>query len=695
MTYRPDIDGLRALAVLAVMVYHLDARWLPGGFIGVDVFFVISGFVVCASLASSPADSLRSFVTAFYARRLARIVPALLTVLLASALAATLFVPKAWLSQVNDSTALYAFFGLSNWLLQNQTDTYFSPRAELNPYTHTWSLGVEEQFYFAFPLLCFLWVRARQRQPATGNAGRPAEAALMAVAGASLAGSVWASFALPAAAFYSILFRFWELAAGALLYQLTAASGGGTSSRPPIVSASLPWLGLVLVAMGGMFAQASAFPFPWALPAIAGTALLIGGVAAPAAHPLRRFLSGALPVWIGKRSYSLYLWHWPVYVVLRWTVGLESLLTQALAVVAAFALASASYRWVELPARHHPRLEGLRPILRVVLFLVLVVAAWKLTQSIFWRQQQWSLSVVAQASRDWYAEGRLPHLGQNVRRCEVQAGSDALPGGKMIRFSPRNCTTPTQPSERSIVVFGDSHATAYLPAMEGLTAETGAATRIYTRAGCPFLDLAKPMANGGVSAGCLAFWEATVRAEAAKLQPGDVVFLSSLRLRRFGDQWAAFADRDVLHESLGAAAREKVAAATAEASTWLQPLLATGATVVFEAPKPIFRSPPFRCSDWFNAANPVCRGGLEQPREALESLRTPIVEAMTAIVARHPGVVVWDPFATLCPGTTCSAFAEGRPLFFDGDHLSAYGNWVLYPSLKAALLGRQPLEPGA
>src|SRR5581483_3649768 len=119
-----------------------------------------------------------------------------------------------------------------------------------------------------------------------------------------------------------------------------------------------------------------------------------------------------------------------------------------------------------------------------------------------------------------------------------------------------------------------------------------------------------------------------------------------------------------------------------EAPLWLRPLTEKGIQVIFEAPKPVFSSPPFRCSDWFNSMNPICKGGLAQPRTYLERLRAPILTAMNKIVAEENGIQIWDPFPTLCPGEVCGVWHQGRPLFFDGDHLSAYGNFRLYPSFK-------------
>jgi peptidoglycan/LPS O-acetylase OafA/YrhL len=167
INYVPSIDGLRAVAVLMVMAYHLDRHLLPGGFVGVDIFFVISGFVVMLSIYQHRFNSIFELVSYFYARRLTRIAPALIFMLLVVSLASTSFIPSAWLSDTNSKTALYAFFGVSNLLLYDQSENYFDPRTDFNPFVHTWSLGIEEQFYLVFPLMIMLLVLNRFRYRAT------------------------------------------------------------------------------------------------------------------------------------------------------------------------------------------------------------------------------------------------------------------------------------------------------------------------------------------------------------------------------------------------------------------------------------------------------------------------------------------------------------------------------------------------
>ena len=169
------------------------------------------------------------------------------------------------------------------------------------------------------------------------------------------------------------------------------------------------------------------------------------------------------------------------------------------------------------------------------------------------------------------------------------------------------------------------------------------------------------------------------------MRPGDVLFLPALRLPRLADQWGADAASAPEEMLVGADAEREQAAAREEASRLLQPLIAKGVKVVFEAPKPIFRAPSFRCSDWFNRNNPACRPGLEISRDSMLDFRRPVLNSMLALAKEQQGIYVWDPFDLLCPDAMCKAVVDGKPLFLDGDHVSEQANHVLYPDFVAFL----------
>ncbi|MGR8023602.1 acyltransferase family protein [Burkholderia cenocepacia] len=302
------IDGLRAIAVLSVVIYHLNAKWLPGGFAGVDVFFVISGFVVAMSVSELGPIKLHRFLAYFYARRLVRITPALVGMLLVTFLASALFIPEAWLSSSNQKTGLFAFLGLSNFVLSSNTGNYFSPIAEFNPFTHTWSLAVEEQFYLVFPWLFVPWLR-----------GKPAlSISMFSIAlVASVACSIWLGKVDETRAFYMTWSRFWELGAGVLLFQFMHARGHSfdSASSSSRVFSVLADLGLLMLIVGLVRARPDAAPFPACVLPVVGTAVLISVL-----HGRRGGIAYALLTWkparfVGTISYSLYLWHWPVFVL--------------------------------------------------------------------------------------------------------------------------------------------------------------------------------------------------------------------------------------------------------------------------------------------------------------------------------------------------------------------------------------------
>lgn len=643
--YVPGIDGLRAIAVLSVIFFHLKPTVIPGGFSGVDVFFVISGYVVSASLARERETHFLNFALSFYARRIVRIFPALVVCLVAASLFTTLFVPVSWLSDAIAQTGLYAFFGLGNYALIWFDDGYFSPHVGFNTFTHTWSLAVEEQFYLIYPLLLFAWLKSRAM---TGMAARIARWSLPALAILSFLYSIAETRAAPAQAYYLLPSRFWELACGGMLFMLHAQDRLCARSRAA-ADASLI-VGLVLVGIGFALSDARAFPFPWAIFPVVGTSLIMIGVISDYGRGTRvsALFDNRLSIYIGKISYSLYLWHWPVIVLLRWTIGVKTGPEIAIALVLTAMLSAASYHFVEAPVRRAVSRGAWAPFKIVSLGLTMIVACFALSNKVFSAQQLLTLSVTRDA-RTWY-----PYFWRHP--------------------------SATPETKHRLFVLGDSHADAYSTMLAMLRDDDGVKFQLSSDFRCAVANLMYPL-----NAECRSRVDKALSEIEASGKPGDVVFLVSLRMNRLCDQSGPLDHTAVIggQSSDGAAARRL--AAREEASAIIGRLEKHHMRVILDAPLPVFKVPPFRCSDWFNSGNPDCAAGFGMERRFLLEYREPVMESLEALKRDHPTLVVWDPLPVLCPGDECLAVDGGKPLFFDGDHLSAHGNRVLYPAFRSLL----------
>jgi peptidoglycan/LPS O-acetylase OafA/YrhL len=670
LAYIAHIDGLRALAVLAVVFYHLDPVCLPGGFTGVDIFFVISGFIVSAASTTLDASHIGRFLAAFYARRFIRILPALLVCLLVTSFLTALFIPSAWLSSGHQKAGLFAFFGLSNFILAQTQNDYFSTAAELNPYTHTWSLGVEEQFYLIFPLLFFGGLQAGRRRWLA-----------RCLFGAGFVASLAYALLVPerVMAFYMIASRFWQLAAGNLLYQAMCASGcrfdqAEVPAAAPRGHGLAAGVALLVVLWGLLHASPATFPFPSAFfPVIGSLGLIYFLHGLKPEHPLRRLFTCAPVRFIGRISYSLYLWHWPVFVLCRWTIGLGDLPTQTAAVLLALLLAILSYRYIETPCRRSLFFRRLaRPAIIGLGLLALAGGAW-LANRITEAQPRLARNTVTRHAADWYPDrivATSSHPG-----CHFRIDSAALGSGVVLEFMPQDC--PVAKPAPHLFATGDSHALSYTGVYALYALEVGAPVTLYNNGGCPFLSL---QPDREASAHCRDNARRVLADILERVKPGDIVFFPSLRLPRYADQGATYTDSEVHDAVFSATAEEKRRSAVAAGKVILQQLQARGAKIILEAPKPIFRVPVFRCADAYTRGNPVCAPGLEMPREELEALRQPVLAALQELADAVPGAMLWDPFPVLCPpGRICPAFVAGNPLFFDGDHLSAYANRLLFP----------------
>lgn len=685
--YFPHIDGLRAIAVLAVILYHLKASWLPGGFTGVDVFFVISGFVVSASVDRLPAVGGWAGLARFYARRMRRIAPALVVCLLVTAMLSALLIPESWLSETSDKTGRMAFFGLSNWVLASTGNDYFSPRTEFNPYTHTWSLGVEEQFYLLFPLLFLAWAKGpRGRWLSLGLFGMATVASLgYAVFRARQGGH-------EIDAFYLTTTRFWQLGAGVLLFQLLALGGRFTPPSVPLRGFGWrsPLLLLSLVALGYGLWAARPGHSPWVdgVWPVLGTLGLLGLLQGSPGGLIGRALATTPMVTIGRLSYSLYLWHWPVFVLFRWTVGLETLATGGAALLCVALLSWLSWRWVEQPLRHGARWRVSNARWVAVGLGALVLGAG-LQSALVKTQQYTSLSVVSRAPLDWYPYAK--GLKKEIPECRVRVGNVPVPGGQARLYERGECPGRTA-STRQLFVAGDSHALAYHEMLQRLAVLDGAPIRLYGSGGCALVGLRDWQ---GPNPACEAYAHNVLDDIQARAQPGDVVLLAGLRLPRLSEQYALFDVAQVRAEHLSETAD---AGRNAEIAHWiaqLRPLADRGVRIVLEAPKPVLPAPPYRCSDVFNRDNPICAHGMTIARSEIEQLRAPVRAGLQQVAAGLPGASIWDPMPLLCPGEQCLPSREGKPLFFDGDHLSGYGNRLLLPDFQAHLRRLEATAPAA
>ncbi len=331
-SYRPEIDGLRALAVMPVIFYHLSAGLVPGGFLGVDVFFVISGYLITRLLVADLGRDQFS-LWRFYERRARRILPALFVVIAACVLPAAAFMLPG--QQADFGFAVLAAVGFVSNLLYYGSTGYFMASAEIKPLLHTWSLAVEEQFYLFFPLLLLgVWRHARTWLLAV----------LAAIGLASVAVAAWLAYSDPAAGFYLLPARAWELMAGSLV-AVVARQPGKTLAEASAIA------GLALIALAYAFPSGATVLGLSALLAVIGAALFIwAGSGTLAARALS---SGPLRG-IGLISYSAYLWHWPLLAFWRLRGGGEMTLVFGVCLVTAtLALATLTYVYVERPFRNH------------------------------------------------------------------------------------------------------------------------------------------------------------------------------------------------------------------------------------------------------------------------------------------------------------------------------------------------------
>ena len=645
---RNDIQGLRAFAVVCVIAYHAGLP-LPGGFTGVDIFFVISGFVITGMLLREQGRTGTIRLGSFYWRRFKRLSPALSLMLTISLLLAIPVLSPFGQQQEAATTAGAAVFLVANIQIARTMGDYFGGPAEGNLFLNTWSLSVEEQFYIVFPVLLGVawWSTRRRSSPRSiaiavvgGIALLSFGLACIGATGFSLDRYFWLL------GFFSPLTRAWEFAAGALLAMVSLSS----EWRHARVAARYLGIFGVALMLVSLWAISGGSPYPgmWTLLPVMGTLFVLAAGSLNSTCAASRLFSRPLFVRTGDLSYSLYLWHWP-FIVLASAIWGSSVGIRCLAVAVAIGPAVASYAWVENPLRH-ANFRG--SISRMTLFACCILAPIVA-----------ALVVLAGAKAIWgLTMPDRPVFGSGsygLSHCMRLARSEAT-----SPLVSDECHLGAKASKSRIVLLGDSQSAQWAEALNSAGLHLGAEVRVGTAPGCPFIDIGTSTLAGAGAAGtaCRENYRVTMQI-LRETPPSTVVIAQS------GDYWR---DSRSPHISRGLDNVDRALALKWGLRKTILDLQAAGHQVVLVVPtvRTMIEGAslnPVECSTWM-----VYRGECFKPFHIVDLDADELV-ARNAIVgvASELHLRTVDPLPLQCPEGTCYLWVDEVPIYSDGSHTSA------------------------
>jgi peptidoglycan/LPS O-acetylase OafA/YrhL len=651
--YRPDIDGLRAVAVLLVLAFHAAPALAPGGFIGVDIFFVISGYLIAGQVWAELADGRFSMLS-FYARRCRRIVPALAIVLVATWTLGWYGLFADEFENLGKHVLAGAAFS-SNLLLARETG-YFDAAAETKPLLHLWSLGVEEQFYLVWPALALLAFKRRY-----------SIAALLGVLGAASLGLyVFAWSADPALAFYLLPTRFWEILAGAAL-----AHRERSHERVPGRAGVMAAPAAAVLALAAFAPDFGLLPTQfWPIVAVAATLQL---VASGRASWVGRTLLASRPVvFVGLISYPLYLWHWPLLTLLRLSEsGAPGPALTAAVLASAFALAALTWLLVERPLR-----TRVFPIGRSPLDAMRCLASGGAALALA------AVLGAAAFAKDGFP-GRFDAYFENAAEPESLWRKSQFQDAACLRtgsFADAPFCRRAEGLPLRVAVMGDSHANHFVPGLLQVLAADGIGVIHAGDGGCPPLlgiEILLPDGRPACTRGVRAYVDFVISSSEIR----SVVLASRISVyvdpdkgyRRFRDAKAADAYASNLQAMVDGY------------SGMISALRAAGKEVVVLTEVPQLGFDPKECV----ARRPMrfspaaIRAPCAQP---LDAAQFALVRSFAlALAARHPDLRIVEVAEAFCREGACAAMLDGQLLYRDRDHLSMAGSRHVARQLRDAL----------
>lgn len=674
--YRPDIDGLRAIAVTTVVAYHTGISWVSGGYLGVDIFFVISGYLITGLLLADIRAFDRVLIIDFYARRFRRILPTLVLVALATVFASALLLSAA-LGEVQrvSGSAIAALLFSANLYFLHLSANYFSVRADYQPLLHTWSLSVEEQFYLIWPTLLAVThaVTRRSRSPIFWL-----NLVLIAVVLASLASAIILISWREDWAFYFPAARAWELGAGGLL--ATAPASLHSVPRRWGLAASILGLGLIVAGVA-IISPDSVNPLVLIAVVVIGTVLIIFGNTVHTTGPVGRLLSSHPMVAIGLASYAWYLWHWPALSIVRiLTVGEDNLGRDCIISLSTLALSFLTLHWYERPMRYHTaRYASAGHVVLTGCGATVLVAAIALGV------HTWSHHVLPSPAE------RALQLAQN----DVDRDACLLSLGGAQTTSPTACLI--KGNQPRLLLWGNSIADRLYPALLDWTSQDGGMIGVenLTKQGCP--PLAEVMPTEPLVGlwksyrGCRVFddWVLGTRARLAGKSGRSGILIASKWWTRASDLDMRPLGRTERKHSFDVNARTTAASLAAlerGLRSALRSLTDQGLRVVIVLQTPIL------ISSWghkfidapeclFRRSDSDCAMSLAFHHQHAGGVNNVI----TRVASEFPLVRVFDPTPILCPNDTCPARVNGIIAYTDYMHISKTMSLAMVKSLAPYL----------
>lgn len=660
---RLDIQGLRAIAVLVVVAFHAGLP-IPGGFVGVDVFFVISGFVITAMLEREWVGDSRISFGRFYLRRFRRLGPAMALMISVTLLISAVVLSPFGPQQIAAQTAIGAILMIANLVINGVSGGYFDAPTETNPLLNTWSLSVEEQFYLAFPLILLIgWTFARRQGLFRFSPWIAVSLVAVVSFGLTLVGNSEISFRGSGTllGFYSPFTRAWEFAVGSLL-ALAIVQGCCLH-----IVKLLPTFGVLGFGMlcGSFFFIDDTMPFPgpWTLLPVVGTALLLlAGTGADVWTT--RFLSQRFMVAIGDWSYSIYLWHWPfiVFALILWPHISRIALFAA---IVSFIPALLSYHLVEQPIRNK---DALSPLKKTALILVTVFVPISI-----------AVGVILAANQYW-----KPKLSREIAGIENPQHKVYTLGCDLGFVSGDSLPTPCKWNEDAsgppVYLVGDSNAAHFVEGLIEATSQLDRPLIVTTGSSCPFLDLQIAYSsNADFGAQCAEF-SARLLDSIVSQPPGTVIIAQS-------DGYWVSADYAVLgnnSESLNDANSKIRLMAESLSRTIMRLQLAGNKVIVIQTVPHFFGDyewTPEKCS-LLMILSTACSS--EMPLEAARERSDSVINAVNDIGAQS-GATIIDLASDVCPDDVCISQNSALRVYRDSIHISVPMSLALSDRFKTIL----------